>query len=69
MRMCDVSCDGIIDEDGSVTLELKVTKLTLAEAQAIGDAIKGPFRAVLTDVLSKGGTVPTEHRDMLRKPQ
>jgi hypothetical protein len=68
MRMVDVKCEGDIDEDGNVTLIISASNLTIAEAQAIGDKAKEPFRAIVHEVLGKGDQ-HLESRDMMVKPQ
>lgn len=66
MRSFDISCDGEQQDDGSFTLCIKVTGLTLDQAQAIGDRMKDPFRDICLDVLTKGGAIAHTRRDMLK---
>lgn len=64
MRQCDVKCEGEVADDGSVTVTISVSNLTMAEAQAISNRAKAPFREIVHDVLSKGGTSPIDHRNL-----
>lgn len=50
MRHIDLSCDGEVGDDGLVTIVITATNLTMAEAQALSDRIKDPFRAMIRDI-------------------
>lgn len=69
MKMFDISCEAELAEDGTMTLVIKASGLNLDQAQAISDRMKGPFREICTDILTDGGRLKAEHRDLMRKPQ
>jgi hypothetical protein len=69
MRTCDVKCEGEVQDDGTVTIIISVSGLNMGEAKSIGDRFKDPFRKIVDDVLSLGGSRPIERRDLLKRTQ
>jgi hypothetical protein len=69
MRMVDIKCECEADAAGVLTLVISAKGLSIEEAQAISDRMQEPFRVIVNDVLSEGGTVPLERRDLMEKPQ
>lgn len=69
MKMFDIKCEAEQQPDGSFTLLISATGLDLAEATDIATRMADPFRAICMDVITDGGRLKTEHRDLMRKPQ
>jgi len=67
--MFDIKCEAEQQFDGSFTLLISATGLDLAQAQDIATRMADPFRTICIDVLTDGGRLPAEHRDLMRKPQ
>lgn len=58
MRMVDLTCEVGTEEDGTFTLFITVSKLTLSEAENIAEAIRAPMREVLTEVMTAATEKP-----------
>lgn len=67
--MFDIKCEAEQLPDGSFTLVITATGLDLDQAKVIADRMADPFRTICMDVITDGGRLKTEHRDLMRKPQ